>query len=180
MRAEIVDDFRAVVITAPQQYLPKLKAGDVIEEVKIISLRGQYFVCEAPPQFAVIYGEPEDFGNNEEDARNQPEQRPPFHQQYPSIGVLTDEMRTQSNRLCKYYPRASCSLGYFCNFKHLDSEAPPGWSFAELRNDGDVRGIPVTNRQACYHWRDVACRFGNSCRNRISGLRGLMIMHHSR
>ena len=70
--AEIVDDFRAVVITAPHQYLPKLKAGDVIEEVKITGLRGQYFVCEAVPHLAVIYGEPEDFGNNEGDARNQP------------------------------------------------------------------------------------------------------------
>ena len=55
--------------------------------------------------------------------------------------------------------------GYFCKFKHLEAEAAPGWSFAELRNEGDVRGIPTTNRQACYRWRDGACRFGNSCRN---------------
>ena len=44
--AEIVDDFRAVVITAPQQYLPKLRAGDVIEAVKITSGR----MCGAWPQ----------------------------------------------------------------------------------------------------------------------------------
>ena len=34
-----------------------------------------------------------------------------------------------------------------------------------LRNDGDVRGIPVSNRKTCYPWRDGACRFGNSRRN---------------
>ena len=101
--AEIVDDYRAVVVAAPQRYLPKLKAGDVVEEVKITGLRGQYFVCETPPNLAVLVGEPEDFGNNEEDAKNKPEQFLPFHQQYPSIGILRDRHKesTHSNKVCK-------------------------------------------------------------------------------
>ena len=90
-----------------------------------------------------------------------------FDQEYPPIGVLRDQHRkkTWSNRSCRFYPQSHCALVYFCNFKHLESDAPPGWSFAELRNDGDVRGIPVTNRKACYHWRDGACRYGNSCKH---------------
>ncbi|CAE7408502.1 unnamed protein product, partial [Symbiodinium pilosum] len=51
-------------------------AVDVIQEVKAIDLRGQYFVCEAPPNLAV-------FDNDEEHAENQ--FHPPSHQQYPSI-----------------------------------------------------------------------------------------------
>ena len=41
--AEIVNDYRLVVITAPQRYLPKLQAGDVVQDVKVTDLRGQYF-----------------------------------------------------------------------------------------------------------------------------------------
>ena len=83
------------------------------------------------------------------------------------MGVLLRDQRrkkTWSNRSCRFYPQSQCALGYCCNFKHLESDAPPGWSFAELRNDGDVRGIPVTNRKACC-WRDGACRYGNSCKH---------------
>ena len=108
--------------------------------------------CEAPPNLVVLDGEPEDFGNNEEDAKDKPEQfPPPPHQQYPSIGILRDrhKMRTKSSRVCKYYPQGKCSLGYCCNYKHLESEAPAGWSFGELDNHGDIRGIPVANRQIC-------------------------------
>ena len=63
-----------------------------------MGLRGQYFVCKAPPHLTVLHGEPEDFGNNEGDARNQAAQRPSFQEQYPSIGVLRDrhKERTQS------------------------------------------------------------------------------------
>ena len=161
--AEIVDDSRAVVITPPRQDLPKVRVGDVIEEFKITDLRGQYFACECPPNLEVIYGDPDAFGNAQEDANNQPQKRLVF----PSIGILRDRRRdkTWSNRPCRFYPQGACSRGYCCKFKHIDSDIPPGRSFAELRNDGDVRGIPVTNRNPCYHWRDRACRFGNSCKH---------------
>ena len=73
--AEIVDDFRAVVITAPRQDLPKLRVGDISQEVKITDLRGQYFTCECPPNLEVKCGDPGAFGNTQEDASNQPQQR---------------------------------------------------------------------------------------------------------
>ena len=123
--AEIVDDSRAVVITAPRQDLPKLRVGDVIEEVRITGLRGQYFACECPPNLEVKQGDPGAFGNTQEDASNQPQKRLVFDQEYPSIGILRDrhKEKTWSNRPCRFYPQGQCSLGYFCNFKHLDSEA---------------------------------------------------------
>ena len=91
--AEIVDDFRAVVIPAPRQDLPKLRAGDVIEDVRIIGLRDQYFVCECPPNLEVKYRDPEAFGNTQEDTKNQSQRRLAFDEEYPSTGLLKDKIK---------------------------------------------------------------------------------------
>ena len=66
-------------------------------------------------------GDPGAFGNTQEDASNQPQQRLVFDQEYPPTGVLRDQYRkkTWSNRLCKFYPQGQCALGYFWSLQAL-------------------------------------------------------------